>query len=98
MRALLTFNLRASRALAMSASGAAPAKICVSTRRTRSSQWHDTVRAPIWLRSPKTELGEQTRHRPARDHFQEEQLRPVSENIVFRWKNGLFLPVPVFEP
>jgi RecA-family ATPase len=59
-----------------------------------STQWHNAVRARMWLRSPKTEPGEQPDTDLREIIFKKNNYGPVSENIVLRWKDGLFLPVP----
>jgi RecA-family ATPase len=59
-----------------------------------STQWHNAVRSRMWLRSPKPEPGEQPDNDLREIVFKKNNYGPVSESIVLRWKDGLFLPVP----
>jgi RecA-family ATPase len=57
-----------------------------------STQWHNAVRARIYLRSVKDEGDEQ----PASDlrsiEFKKNQYGPISEAITLRYRDGMFLP------
>jgi RecA-family ATPase len=59
-----------------------------------TTQWHNAVRARFYLTSIKPESGEQPDNDLREIIFKKNQYGPVSENIVLRWRDGLFLPVP----
>jgi RecA-family ATPase len=58
-----------------------------------TTQWHNAVRARFFLRSVKPEAGEPLDTDLRELVFKKNNYGPVSESIVLRWTNGLFLPV-----
>jgi RecA-family ATPase len=58
-----------------------------------TTQWHNAVRARFFLRGIKPENGEPIDHDLRELVFKKNNYGPVSESIVLRWTNGLFLPV-----
>jgi RecA-family ATPase len=57
-----------------------------------STQWHNAVRARSYMASVKAEPGEQPDSDLREIIFKKNQYGPVSESIVLRYQNGLFLP------
>ena len=57
-----------------------------------STGWHNSVRARMYLTSPKPEAGEQSDSDLRELTFKKNQYGPIGESIVLRWKDGLFLP------
>jgi RecA-family ATPase len=57
-----------------------------------TTQWHNAVRARFFLRSVKQENGEPLDHDLRELVFKKNNYGRVSESIVLRWTNGLFLP------
>jgi DNA polymerase I-like protein with 3'-5' exonuclease and polymerase domains/RecA-family ATPase len=58
-----------------------------------STQWHNAVRARFFLRSPKTEPGEQPNTDLREIEFKKNQYGAMAENIPLRWQDGMFLPI-----
>jgi hypothetical protein len=58
-----------------------------------STQWHNSVRARALLRGVKPEQGEPIDTDLREIVFKKNNYGPISESIMLRWKNGLFLPV-----
>jgi RecA-family ATPase len=58
-----------------------------------TTQWHNSVRARFFLRGVKPEAGEPLDTDLRELVFKKNNYGPVSESIVLRWTNGLFLPV-----
>jgi RecA-family ATPase len=58
-----------------------------------TTQWHNAVRARFFLRSVKPEAGEPLDTDLRELVFKKNNYGPVSESIVLRWSDGLFLPV-----
>jgi hypothetical protein len=58
-----------------------------------STQWHNAVRARYFLRGVKPEAGEPLDTDMREIVFKKNNYGPISENIILRWDNGLFLPV-----
>lgn len=58
-----------------------------------TTQWHNAVRARFFLRSVKPEAGEPLDTDLRELVFKKNNYGPVSESILLRWSNGLFLPV-----
>jgi len=59
-----------------------------------STQWHNAVRARCFIRGVKQEEDETATDVDLREIFwKKSNYGPVSESIVLRWKDGLFLPV-----
>jgi RecA-family ATPase len=59
-----------------------------------STQWHNSVRARQFMRGVKPEGGEPVDHDMRELCFRKNNYGPVSESIILRWTDGLFLPVP----
>jgi RecA-family ATPase len=57
-----------------------------------STGWHNSVRARMYLTSPATEEGEQSDSDLRELRFKKNNYGPVSDSIVLRYRNGLFLP------
>jgi RecA-family ATPase len=57
-----------------------------------STQWHNAVRARLYLKGIKVEAGEQPDNDLRELVFKKNQFGPMSANIVLRYQNGLFLP------
>ena len=58
-----------------------------------STAWHNSVRARMYLTSPKPEPDEQPDTDLRELTFKKNNYGPVSEGIVLRYRDGLFLPV-----
>src|SRR5262249_35436583 len=59
-----------------------------------NTQWHNAVRARSYLKSVKPEAGEQPDSDLRELVFKKNNYGPVSESIVLRYQEGLFLPLP----
>ena len=59
-----------------------------------STQWHNAVRARGFLRGVKPEAGEPLDTDLRELVWRKNNYGPVTDSIVLRWSNGLFLPVP----
>lgn len=59
-----------------------------------STQWHNAVRARMYLRGVKPEAGEQRDNDLREMMFMKNNYGPVSERIVLKYRDGLFLPLP----
>ena len=59
-----------------------------------TTQWHNAVRARSYMKSIKPEAGEQPKDDLREIVFKKNNYGPLSESIVLRWQNGLYLPVP----
>jgi RecA-family ATPase len=59
-----------------------------------NTQWHNAFRARCYLKGSKPEAGEQPDNDLRELVFKKNNYGPVSETIVLRYQNGLFLPVP----
>jgi RecA-family ATPase len=59
-----------------------------------STQWHNAVRARMYLRGVKPEAGEQRDNELREIVFMKNNYGPVSESIVLKYQDGLFLPLP----
>jgi RecA-family ATPase len=57
-----------------------------------STAWHNSVRARMYLTSPKPEAGEQPDSDLRELAFKKNNYGPVGDSIFLRWKDGLFLP------
>jgi RecA-family ATPase len=57
-----------------------------------STAWHNSVRARMYLTSPKAENGEQPDTDLRELSFKKNNYGPIGDSIVLRYKNGLFLP------
>lgn len=58
-----------------------------------TTQWHNSVRARFFLRSVKPEAGEPLDTDLRELVFKKNNYGPVSESILLKWTDGLFLPV-----
>jgi RecA-family ATPase len=58
-----------------------------------TTQWHNAFRSRHYLKSIKPEAGEQPDSDIREIVFKKNNYGPISESIVLRWQNGLFLPV-----
>jgi RecA-family ATPase len=70
------------------------AGINTETGLSGSTQWHNSVRARQFLRGVKPEGGEPVDHDLREIVFKKNNYGPISESIILRWTDGLFLPVP----
>jgi RecA-family ATPase len=59
-----------------------------------STAWHNSVRARCYMKSIVPEEGQQPDTDLREISFKKNNYGPVSANIVLRYQNGLFLPVP----
>ena len=59
-----------------------------------TTAWHNSVRARAYMKSIKPEAGEQPKDDLREIVFKKNNYGPLSENIVLRYQNGLYLPVP----
>jgi RecA-family ATPase len=59
-----------------------------------TTQWHNAVRARFYMKSVKPEDGEQPDTDLREIVFKKNNYGAVSESIVLRYSNGLFLPLP----
>jgi RecA-family ATPase len=57
-----------------------------------STAWHNSVRARMYLTSPKPEAGEQPDSDLRELTFKKNQYGPIGESLILRYRNGLFLP------
>jgi RecA-family ATPase len=67
--------------------------IATDTGLSGNTQWHNSVRARFYMKSMKPEAGEQPDGDLREIQFKKNNYGPVSESIVLRYQNGLFLPV-----
>ena len=58
-----------------------------------TTQWHNAMRARYYLRSVKPEPGEPLDTDLREIVFKKNNYGPISESIMLRWTDGLFLPV-----
>ena len=68
--------------------------ITTDTGLSGTTQWHNAVRARMYLKSVKPEAGEQPDNDLRQLTFKKSQYGAVSEDIVLKYRNGMFLPVP----
>jgi RecA-family ATPase len=59
-----------------------------------STQWHNAVGARYYMKSPKPKPDEQPDSDLREIVFKKNQYGPVSANIVLRYSDGMFLPLP----
>jgi RecA-family ATPase len=57
-----------------------------------STAWHNSVRARMYLTSPKPDAGEQPDTDLRELAFKKNNYGPIGDSIFLRWKDGLFLP------
>jgi RecA-family ATPase len=68
--------------------------ISTDTGLSGTTQWHNAVRARMYLKSVKPETGEQPDNDLRQLEFKKNQYGAISEAIVLKYRNGMFLPVP----
>jgi RecA-family ATPase len=59
-----------------------------------TTQWHNAFRARFYMKGIKPEDGEEQDNDLREIVFKKNNYGPISESIVVRYNNGLFLPVP----
>jgi RecA-family ATPase len=59
-----------------------------------STQWHNSVRARMWLKGQKAQPGEQDDTDARELVFKKNNYGPISDTLVLRWDKGMFLPTP----
>jgi RecA-family ATPase len=59
-----------------------------------STQWHNAVRARFYMKGVKSADGEQPENNLREIVFKKNQYGPISDQIVLRYQDGMFLPVP----
>src|SRR5262249_50255650 len=69
------------------------AGINTETGLSGTTQWHNSVRARYFMRGVKPEAGEPLDTDLREIVFKKNNYGSISETIVLRWNNGLFLPV-----
>jgi DNA polymerase len=69
------------------------AGINTETGLSGTTQWHNSVRARYFMRGVKPEAGEPLDTDLREIVFKKNNYGSISESIVLRWSNGLFLPV-----
>jgi RecA-family ATPase len=70
------------------------AGISNDTGESGTTQWHNSVRARCFMKTVKPENGEPLDTDARELVFKKNNYGPMSESIVLRYQNGLFLPVP----
>jgi RecA-family ATPase len=70
------------------------AGINTDTGLSGTTQWHNAVRARSYMKTPKTEPGEQHDTDLREIVFKKNQYGPKAETIALRYTNGMFLPLP----
>jgi len=59
-----------------------------------STAWHNAVRARFFMKGVKPENGEQPDNELREIIFKKNNYGPISESIILRYQDGLFLPMP----
>jgi hypothetical protein len=59
-----------------------------------STQWHNAVRARAYLKGVKADAGEQPDNDLRELVFKKNNYGHLEENVILRYQNGLYLPVP----
>jgi RecA-family ATPase len=59
-----------------------------------NTAWHNSVRARAYMKSFKTEDGEEPDKALRQVEFLKSNYGPVAETVTVRWKNGVFVPEP----
>ena len=59
-----------------------------------STQWHNAVRARLYMKGVKPTEGEQPDNDLREIVFKKNQYGTISDQIVLRWQDGMYLPVP----
>jgi RecA-family ATPase len=68
--------------------------ITTDTGMSGTTQWHNAVRARMFLRGVKPAADEQPQGDLREIIFKKNQYGPISENVVLQYRNGMFLPAP----
>jgi RecA-family ATPase len=68
--------------------------IATDTGLSGNTQWHNAVRARLYMKGVKPETGEQPDNDLRELVFKKNQYGPMSESIPLKYTNGLFLPLP----
>jgi RecA-family ATPase len=68
--------------------------ISTDTGLSGTTQWHNAVRARFYMKGVKADGDEPTDTDLREIIFKKNNYGPISESIVLRYQNGLFLPVP----
>jgi RecA-family ATPase len=68
--------------------------IATDTGMSGTTQWHNAVRARMFLRGIKPAADEQPQGDLREIIFKKNQYGPVSENVVLQYRDGMFLPAP----
>jgi RecA-family ATPase len=74
------------------------AGINTETGLSGTTQWHNSVRARYFMRGVKPEAGEPLDTDLREIVFKKNNYGSISESIVLRWNNGLFLPADGLDP
>ena len=67
--------------------------IATDTGLSGNTQWHNAVRARFYLKGVKPDAGEQADTDLRELVFKKNNYGPISEDVLLRYQNGLFLPV-----
>ena len=67
--------------------------IASDTGLSGNTQWHNAVRARFYLKGVKPDAGEQADTDLRELVFKKNNYGPISEDVLLRYQNGLFLPV-----
>ena len=59
-----------------------------------STAWHNSVRARLYFKPATTEAGETPDPDLRELQFKKNNYGPLSERVLLRWRNGVFVPVP----
>src|SRR5262249_59837729 len=70
------------------------AGIATDTGLSGNTQWHNAVRARFYLKGIKPENGQEADSDLRETVFKKNNYGPISESIVLRYTDGVFLPVP----
>ena len=68
--------------------------IATDTGMSGTTQWHNAVRARMFLRGMKPAADEQPQGDLREIIFKKNQYGPISENVVLQYRDGMFLPAP----
>jgi len=68
--------------------------IATDTGLSGNTQWHNAVRARFYMKGVKPEADEQPDSDLREIVFKKNNYGPISDSVVLRYQNGLFLPVP----
>src|SRR6516162_226185 len=91
---LLTAVARAANGALVLISHPSLTGINTDTGLSGNTAWHNAVRARFYMKGVKPEAGEQPDNDLREIVFKKNNYGPISDSIVLRYSNGLFLPVP----